>query len=77
MNIMLLPSFVRALFWSLTFSFVTANSPVDLAVRSINPASEVKSLQAIKRALSLVERDTVFQNSTSLDKSWNGAVLFS
>lgn len=62
--------------WSL--SWVAASSiPQDLVVRSYNDDAE--TVEAVRRAVSsarqLVGRDTVVKNSTSLDKSWDGAVL--
>lgn len=42
-------------------------------------ASSSDSLQAVHRAIASAafsKRDRVFKNSTSLDRSWNGAVLF-
>lgn len=75
---MLLFSFAGALAWALAFPLVAAKpSPLDLTARNALPASDTGTVQAIRRALSLVERDTVLSNSTTLDKSWNGAVLFS
>jgi hypothetical protein len=71
-------SFAGPIALALTFSLVIAKpSSLDLIVRNTHPASDADTVQAVRRALSVVERDTVLKNSTTLDKTWNGAVLFS
>jgi hypothetical protein len=71
-------SFAGAFAWVLAFTLAAAKpSPLDLTIRNAHPALDGDTVQAFRRALPLVKRDTVLSNSTSLDKSWNGAVLFS
>ena len=66
-----------ALAWA-SFSLAAAkSSPLDLTARNTHRQSNGATVQAIGQALSLLKRDTIFQNSTTIDKSWNGAVLFS
>jgi hypothetical protein len=75
--------FLFALGWAVSFGSVAAGvAPLNSGVQIRNappvaPPSE--TLWALRRALSsaaLLKRDTTFENSTSLDKSWDGAVLF-
>ena len=62
---------------------MAAGSPtVDLVVRTHDaPGSAAPdTMRAFRRALSeasVYKRDTVLQNTTSLEKSWDGAVLLS
>lgn len=71
-------SFAGAFAWVLTFILAAAKPPpLDLAARNAHPALDGDTVQAFRRALSLVKRDTVLSNSTTINKSWNGAVLFS
>jgi hypothetical protein len=60
------------------FSLVGAQySPKDLTIRNPYLASDADTLRAIRRALSLVERGTVLNNTITFDKSFNDDVLFS
>jgi hypothetical protein len=80
---MLLSHSLIALCWAMGLNLVAAHHPPqDLMVRTLNAPgkSRTDTIQAIRRALSAVrlhERDTVLKKSTSLDTSWDGAVLFS
>lgn len=71
---------VLNLFWALLLGSVAANtSLVDRTVHDAQGTSENGTIQAIERALadiSLEKRDTVFENSTMIAKSWNDATLF-
>ena len=73
-----------AILWAMGLSSVAATTlPQDIVVRTRNAPgmSDIDTFRAIRRALSAAEvhkRDlTEFKNSTSLDTSWDGAVLFS
>lgn len=79
---MLASYFILALSWAIGLNFVSAElAPLnsDLEIRNAPGTSSMHTLLALRRALSAsaLKRDTVFKNSTSLDKSWDGAVLFS
>ena len=75
---MLLFYIYGALVWASGFSSAATKSiQLDHTARNIHPQSYQDTVQAIGRALSAVKRDTVFKNSTTINKSWNGAVLFS
>jgi hypothetical protein len=80
---MLVSYFTLALNWAMALSFVAAGlAPLNsnLQIRNAPGISVSDTLWALRRALSSatnLKRDTVFKNSTSLDTSWNGAVLFS
>jgi hypothetical protein len=49
----------------------------EAAIHGRSLASDAGVFRALRRALSLVKRDSVFKNSTVLDKGFNGDVLFS
>lgn len=72
---------ILSLILSISFaagSVVTLNN--DLQLHSAPRAFPVDTSRSLPRAHSLtplLKRGTVFKNSTTLDKSWNGAVLFS
>ncbi|KFY44515.1 hypothetical protein V494_01436 [Pseudogymnoascus sp. VKM F-4513 (FW-928)] len=74
--------FLVTLCWAICLSSVSAgvaslNS--NLQVRNGPATTSSETLWALRRALSSaadVNNDTIFENSTSLDKSWDGAVLF-
>lgn len=74
--------FLFALCWAICLSFVDAGvAPLNsnLQIRNAPATSSSETLWAIRRALSsaaAVKNDTTFKNSTSLDKNWDGAVLF-
>lgn len=80
---MLFSHFIIALSWGMGLSFVAGGlAPLNrnLQIRNAPGTSSSDTLLTLRRALSsaaTVKRDTVFKNSTSLDTSWNGAVLFS
>jgi hypothetical protein len=67
--------------WTSAFSLTVATtSPVDFSVldttRSLEPEVRQATSQTLP-VLEVVERNTVIKNSTTLDKSWKDAVLFS
>ncbi|OTB02076.1 hypothetical protein M426DRAFT_62913 [Hypoxylon sp. CI-4A] len=72
-----------ALSWAAGFGAVLAITPspnVELGVRDAPGASSVDTLHALRRSLINLKaqsRDTELKNSTSLDKSWDGATLLS
>ncbi|OBT82780.1 hypothetical protein VE02_09280 [Pseudogymnoascus sp. 03VT05] len=74
--------FLSALCWAICLSSVAAGvAPLDsnIQIRNAPVTSSSETLWALRRALSsaaAVKNDTTFNNSTSLDKSWDGAVLF-
>lgn len=67
--------------WALSFSHVAtglASPNNNLQIRNEPGTSSFDTLAAIRRSLLGLKRDkTVFKNSTSLDTSWDGAVLLS
>jgi hypothetical protein len=80
---MLVNCFVLALCWATGISLATANiAPLNNNIRQTRDAaaSSPNSLRALRRAISSTAMskrdDTVNKNSTSLDRSWNDAVLF-
>ena len=80
---MLVSYFMFALSWATGLSFVAAGlAPLNsnLQIRNAPGTSSSDTLWALRRTLSsaaTLKRDTVFKNSTSLDTSWDGTVLFS
>ena len=69
-----------SLLWAVSASAATVGHALAsqaARVRNAPGMSTSETLTALRRALSLAERDTVFKNSTSMNKSWDGAVLFS
>jgi hypothetical protein len=78
---MLFFSFVNAFVWGSAFSATIATSPfVDFSVQNTPRFLEREAVKAISQAFSgprVDKRNTVIKNSTTLDKSWNDAVLFS
>lgn len=78
-----LVQFICIFFWALCFNIAAAsNSLTDIALKARNApgTTDIDTFQAIKRAISAARvqgKDTVTQNTTSLEGSWNGAVLFS
>ncbi|KAF9877099.1 hypothetical protein CkaCkLH20_05365 [Colletotrichum karsti] len=78
---MMLPRFIYTFVLAITLVLVAASSPtpVDLVVRSSPGRSPSDTLRAIRRYLfnaRLEGREKKFSNSTSLEKSFNNAVLF-
>ena len=76
--------FMTALALATGFSNVAADlAPLNsnLQVRNAPGASSTDTLKLLHRSLSVAalkrDTDTVFKNSTSLDTSWDGTVLFS
>ncbi|KFY69488.1 hypothetical protein V496_00208 [Pseudogymnoascus sp. VKM F-4515 (FW-2607)] len=64
-----------------TISVAAVVAPLDsnIQIRNAPATSSSETLWAIRRALSsaaVTKNDTTSENSTSLDKSWDGAVLF-
>jgi hypothetical protein len=80
---MLASQLLFALSWVSVLSLVAAGiAPLNnnFELRNAPGTSSSDTLRALRRSLSsaaIVKRDTVFKNSTSLDSSWDGAVLFS
>ncbi|KFZ13072.1 hypothetical protein V502_06778, partial [Pseudogymnoascus sp. VKM F-4520 (FW-2644)] len=74
--------FLFALCWAICLGSVAAGvAPLNsnLQIRNAPATSSSETLWALRRALASardVKNDTVFKNSTSLDTSWDGAVLF-
>lgn len=74
--------FLFALCWATCLGFVAAgvaplNSNLQIRNAPATPSSE--TLWAIRRGLASaasVRNDTTFKGNTSLDSSWDGAVLF-
>jgi hypothetical protein len=63
---------------SCAYSLIDArHASKEATIHSPSPASDAGVFQVLGRALSLVKRDSVFMNSTVLDKGFNGDVLFS
>ncbi|KAI1207670.1 uncharacterized protein F4807DRAFT_173895 [Annulohypoxylon truncatum] len=66
--------------WALALSSVSAATPspnLAVDVRNAPDSSTADTLLALRRSLAGIKRDTVLKNSTTLDKSWNGATLLS
>ncbi|KAI1453892.1 hypothetical protein F4805DRAFT_469739 [Annulohypoxylon moriforme] len=66
--------------WALALSSVSAATPspnLAVDVRNTPGSSTSDTLLALRRSLAGIKRDTVLKNTTTLDKSWNGATLFS
>jgi len=60
------------------FSLVSAQQlSKGLAIHDFHPVSDTGTFQAIRRALSLIGRDTILKNSTTFAKSFDGDVMFS
>ncbi|KAI0599734.1 hypothetical protein F4775DRAFT_549644 [Biscogniauxia sp. FL1348] len=80
---MLPVSLMLMLSWALAISFVTATppGPVDyVRVRNAPGTGVEDTFRAIRRSLLNLgshRRDTILKNTTSLQKSWNNAKLFS
>ncbi|KAH9993274.1 hypothetical protein F4779DRAFT_232923 [Xylariaceae sp. FL0662B] len=78
---MLSTRLIVALGWAMVFSIVAATVPATDAivhVRNVPGTSTGDTLRAIRRSLMNIraeKRDTVFKNSTNLDKSWDSATL--
>ncbi|OBT66528.1 hypothetical protein VE03_03664 [Pseudogymnoascus sp. 23342-1-I1] len=73
--------FLYALCWAICLGSVVAGvAPLDsnLRIRNAPATSSSETLWAVRRALAAaaVKNDTTFTGSASLDKSWDGAVLF-
>ncbi|KAI1489946.1 hypothetical protein F5X96DRAFT_670208 [Biscogniauxia mediterranea] len=74
---------ILTLSWALAVNFVTATSsvPADyIRVRNAPGTGVEDTLSAIRRSLVSLgsqRRDTILKNTTSLQKSWNNATLFS
>jgi hypothetical protein len=65
---MLVNRYSIAICWTIIFSLVTANAQI---------AAVSDNRRAIREIFpSKAKRDTVYKNTTSLEKSWDGAVLF-
>ncbi|KAI0886956.1 uncharacterized protein GGS22DRAFT_187036 [Annulohypoxylon maeteangense] len=69
-----------ALTSALALSSVSAATPspnLAVDVRNAPGSSTADTLLALRRSLAGIKRDTVLKNTTTLDKSWNGAILLS
>ena len=78
---MLLTQFIRCLIWATSIALATT-TPSDITVRPRGPPrlSSADTLRAFQRAVIDISRrevSPVFKNSTSFEKSWDGATLFS
>lgn len=76
---MSLSSLICTIWWAL-LSLVSTSAALDHTVRTRNApgASDIDTYRAIGRAISEVaaqKRDVELKNSTTLDKSWDGAIL--
>lgn len=70
--------FLLAICWSLTLDLVSAGTPIDYKVRNAPGASTADTYRAIRNALAdaaVHKRDMDLKNSTSLDTTWDDAVL--
>ncbi|KAI1088314.1 hypothetical protein F5B19DRAFT_486056 [Rostrohypoxylon terebratum] len=77
---MLLTNPFLTLSWALALGSVSAATPppnLALDVRNAPGSSTEDTLLALRRSLAGIKRDTILKNSTTLDKSWNGATLLS
>ncbi|KAK8022818.1 hypothetical protein PG993_013585 [Apiospora rasikravindrae] len=80
---MLLTQVTRYLFWATSIILVSAAAaPSDVTIRTRDRpgSSSADTLRAFQRAVTEISRrevSPVFKNSTSLEKSWDGATLFS
>ncbi|KAI5863650.1 hypothetical protein GGS23DRAFT_508764 [Durotheca rogersii] len=80
---MLLANSFVALGWAAVWGAAAATIPssdISVSVRDMPGASSAYTLQALGRSLRRLQsqkRDTIFKNSTSLEKSWDGATLLS
>ncbi|KFY20590.1 hypothetical protein V491_03589, partial [Pseudogymnoascus sp. VKM F-3775] len=74
--------FLFALCWAICLGSVSAGvTPLgsNIQIRNAPATSSSETLWALRRALSsaaVEKNDNTFNNSSSLDKSWDGAVLF-
>lgn len=78
---MLVSHFMFALGWAMGPGLVAAGlAPLNsnIQIRNAPGTSSSDTLWALRQSLSAAvqKRDTVFKNGTSIDKSWDGAVLF-
>jgi hypothetical protein len=83
---MLVHHLIAASGWMVGFSLVAAAlTPMNsnLQIRNARDTSSTETLRKFRRVLSAAvlkrdtDKDTFFRNSTSLDTSWDGSVLFS
>ncbi|KAK8091454.1 hypothetical protein PG997_001815 [Apiospora hydei] len=79
---MLLTQVTSCLIWATGVTLVSAVAPSDVTISTRDPpgASSADTLRAFQRAVVEISRrevNPVFKNSTSLEKSWDGATLFS
>lgn len=74
--------FLFALCWAICLGSVSAGvTPLgsNIQIRNAPATSSSETLWALRRALSsaaVEKNDNTFNDSSSLDKSWDGAVLF-
>ncbi|KAK7937208.1 uncharacterized protein PG986_014076 [Apiospora aurea] len=79
---MLLTQVASCLIWATGVTLASAVVPSDVTISTRDPpgASSADTLRAFQRAVVEISRrevSPVFKNSTSLEKSWDGATLFS
>lgn len=80
---MLLTQLTRCLAWAtgiMLAAAAAASSDVTIRARDTPGLSSADTLRAFQRAVIEISRrevSPVFKNSTSLEKSWDGATLFS
>jgi hypothetical protein len=67
---MLCKNRILTLIWALGVVVTASLAPVNSNLQFRNAFSDASAAKTHKRG-------TIFKNSTSLDKSWNGATLFS
>ncbi len=74
---------VSALAWATGLAVASPSSPaplVGIRTRNVPGTSDEDTLHAVWRRLAALahpKRETKFRNSTSIDKSWENATLFS
>jgi hypothetical protein len=74
---MLFKYYLVVLGWIIGNHFVSANSIQLLNAPRALPPDNLHFLPRPRSSTPIARRGTVFKNSTTLDKSWSGAVLFS
>ena len=78
---MLLTYSTQCLVWTIGIIVaVAASSDITVRARASPGLSSIDTLQAFQRAVAEISRrevSPVLRNSTSFEKSWNGATLFS
>lgn len=73
-------SFVSALVWAAALVPVSASPHVGVQIRNSPGTDDAFTLAEIRRRITnmvLQKRKTVFENSTSIQKAWENAPIFS